>query len=50
MRADTLDFYVMNTILTYQHKMREIERNGGRPPIPELSQDKMLELLKQSRK
>lgn len=48
-RADTLDIYVMNSILTYEHKLRAAEKNGGRPVAPDLSTAELTRLLEQSR-
>lgn len=41
-RADTLDVYILNTVVTYQHQQAEA---NGEKPVPKLTQKEMQAMI-----
>ncbi len=48
-RATTFDLQVLDISAKWERHQRERAETGGKPPIPQLSQEQMLEMIRKTR-
>ena len=47
-RSNTFDLYIMDAALTFENYHHKKAMNNGRDPVPDYTQDELLELLQKS--
>lgn len=49
-RSNTFDLYIMDAALTFENYHHKKAMNNGRDPVPDYTQDELLELLQKSKR
>jgi hypothetical protein len=48
-RANTFDLYIMDMALTFENYHHKKSMNNGKEPIPDYTQDELMEMLRKNK-